>query len=387
MKLRSRSSRILTLGASTLLLGVFIGACAGRYAPTGSTPLTPAEAQIRNADDLKALGATYAQIAKSVTPAVVNINSTQIVRGRVLRDPFAEFFGDDFGGMRREPDRRAQSLGSGVLVDKSGIILTNRHVIANASEITVTLADRRHFKARLIGSDPDSDVAVLKIEANNLPTLKWSDSDKLQVGDIVLAIGSPFNLASTVTQGIISAKGRRDLGISAYEDFLQTDAAINPGNSGGALVDMDGNLVGINTAILSESGGNQGIGLAIPSNLAHKLSDQLIKDGKITRGWLGLVVAPVTGDIAAAMKLPEIRGVWVTGVYTRGPSGGADWSEDGGDIITKLNGTQIESPGQLRNLIADVAPGSKVTLEVWQNGRTRTFTIQAGTRPARVQGV
>lgn len=387
MKLSSRSSKILTLGASTLLLGFFIGACSGRLSPTGSTPVTPAAAQIRNAEDLKALGATYAQIAKNVTPAVVNINSTQIVRGRVLRDPFAEFFGDDFGGMRREPDRRAQSLGSGVLVDKSGIILTNRHVIANASEITVTLSDRRHFKARLIGSDPDSDVAVLKIEANNLPILKWSDSDKLQVGDIVLAIGSPFNLASTVTQGIISAKGRRDLGISAYEDFLQTDAAINPGNSGGALVDMDGNLVGINTAILSESGGNQGIGLAIPSNLAHKLSGQLIKDGKITRGWLGLVVAPVTGDVAAAMKMPETRGVLVTGVYTRGPGGGADWSENGGDVITKFNGTEIESPGQLRNLIADAAPGSKVTLEVWQNGRTKTFTIQTGTRPARVQGV
>jgi Do/DeqQ family serine protease len=387
MKLRSRSSKILTLGASTLLLGVFIGACGGRLAPTGSTPVAPAAAQIRNADDLKALGATYAQIAKSVTPAVVNINSTQIVRGRVLRDPFAEFFGDDFGGMRREPDRRAQSLGSGVLVDKSGIILTNHHVIANASEITVTLSDRRHFKARLIGSDPASDVAVLKIQANNLPTLKWSDSDKLQVGDIVLAIGSPFNLASTVTQGIISAKGRRDLGISAYEDFLQTDAAINPGNSGGALVDMDGNLVGINTAILSESGGNQGIGLAIPSNLAHKLSGQLIKDGKVTRGWLGLVVVPVTGDIAAAMRLPDIRGVLVTGVYTRGPSGQADWSENGGDIITKFNGTPVESPGQLRNLIADAAPGSKVTLEVWQNGRTRTLTIQSGARPARVQGV
>jgi Do/DeqQ family serine protease len=387
MKLRSRSSKILTLGASTLLLGVFIGACGGRLAPTGSTPVAPAAAQIRNADDLKALGATYAQIAKSVTPAVVNINSTQIVRGRVLRDPFAEFFGDDFGGMRREPDRRAQSLGSGVLVDKSGIILTNHHVIANASEITVTLSDRRHFKARLIGSDPASDVAVLKIQANNLPALKWSDSDKLQVGDIVLAIGSPFNLASTVTQGIISAKGRRDLGISAYEDFLQTDAAINPGNSGGALVDMDGNLVGINTAILSESGGNQGIGLAIPSNLAHKLSGQLIKDGKVTRGWLGLVVVPVTGDIAAAMRLPDIRGVLVTGVYTRGPSGQADWSENGGDIITKFNGTPVESPGQLRNLIADAAPGSKVTLEVWQNGRTRTLTIQSGARPARVQGV
>ena len=389
---RERRTRVLWLGSGTLLLGFFLGACAQQLPSQPSSPQsTPvaavhAQAPIRTADDLNTLGTTYASIAKNVTPAVVNITSTQIVPGRVLRDPFSEFFGDGGGEMRREPDRRAQSLGSGVLVDKSGIILTNHHVINNASEITVTLNDRRRFKARLLGSDTAADVAVLKIQASNLPVLKWSDSDKLQVGDIVLAIGSPFNLSSTVTQGIISAKGRRDLGISAVEDFLQTDAAINPGNSGGALVDIDGNLVGINTAILSESGGNQGIGLAIPANLAHKLSDQLIATGKITRGWLGLVVAPVTDDIATQMKLPDTRGVLVTGVYTRGPGGKAAWSEQG-DVITKINGTTIESPGQLRNLIADLAPGSKITLEVWQNGRARTFELQTATRPARVQGV
>jgi len=385
---KKRNPRVLWLGSATLLLGFFLGACAQQFPSQQSTPVAAVQAQapIRTADDLKTLGATYASIAKNVTPAVVNITSTQIVPGRVLRDPFSEFFGDSGGEMRREPDRRAQSLGSGVLVDKSGIILTNHHVINNASEITVTLNDRRRFKAKLVGSDTAADVAVLKIQASNLPTLKWSDSDKLQVGDIVLAIGSPFNLSSTVTQGIISAKGRRDLGISAVEDFLQTDAAINPGNSGGALVDIDGNLVGINTAILSESGGNQGIGLAIPSNLAHKLSDQLISSGKITRGWLGLVVEPITDDIAAQMKLPDTRGVLVTGVYTRGPGGQAAWSEQG-DVITKINGTTIESPGQLRNLIADLTPGSKITLEVWQNGKARTFELQAGTRPARVQGV
>lgn len=386
---RGRNSRVLYLGGATLLLGFFLGACAQRLpSQQQSTPLAQAQAQapIRTADDLKDLGATYASIAKSVTPAVVNITSTQIVPGRVLRDPFSEFFGNGGGEMRREPDRRAQSLGSGVLVDARGVILTNHHVINNASEIAVTLNDRRRFKARLVGSDPASDVAVLKIQASNLPALKWSDSNKLQVGDIVLAVGSPFNLSSTVTQGIISAKGRRDLGISAVEDFLQTDAAINPGNSGGALVDIDGNLVGINTAILSESGGNQGIGLAIPANLARQLSEQLISTGKVTRGWLGLVVEPVTDDIAARMKLPDTRGVLVTGVYTRGPGGKAAWSNDG-DVITKFNGATVESPGQLRNLIADLAPGSKVTLEVWQNGRARNFELQAATRPARVQGV
>ena len=385
---RGRNSRVLWLGSGTLLLGFFLGACAQRLPSQEGAPVAAVNAQppIRTADDLRELGTTYASIAKNVTPAVVNITSTQIVPGRILRDPFSEFFGGDSSGMRREPDRRAQSLGSGVLVDTRGIILTNHHVINNASEITVTLNDRRRFKAKLVGSDPASDVAVLKIQASNLPVLKWSDSDKLQVGDIVLAVGSPFNLSSTVTQGIISAKGRRDLGISAVEDFLQTDAAINPGNSGGALVDIDGNLIGINTAILSESGGNQGIGLAIPANLAHKLSEQLISTGKVTRGWLGLVVEPVTDDVAAQMKLPDTRGVLVTGVYTRGPGGNAAWSEQG-DVITKFNGITIDSPGQLRNLVADLTPGSKITLEVWQNGRARNFELQAGTRPPRVQGI
>jgi Do/DeqQ family serine protease len=371
-----------------LSLGLLLGACA-RF-PRPSTPIEQAKAQstsIRNADDLHQLSATYAEIAARVTPAVVNINSTQIIPGRVLRDPFAEFFGDDFGGWQREPDRRAQSLGSGVIVDPRGLIVTNNHVIRNATSITVTLSDRRHFNAKLIGTDPASDVAVLKIQAGNLPVLQWSDSDKLKVGDVVLAVGSPFNLASTVTQGIISAKGRRDLGISAYEDFLQTDAAINPGNSGGALVDVDGHLIGINTAILSESGGNQGIGLAIPSNLAHRISDQLVTSGHITRGWLGVVVEPVTDDIARATGLPDTRGVVVKGVYTRGPAAAVNWSQQGGDVITKINGVAIESPGQLRNLIADLKPGSKVTLEIWQGARASTYAVQLGTRPDRAQGV
>jgi Do/DeqQ family serine protease len=321
-----------------------------------------------------------------VTPAVVNINSEQIIRGRVLRDPFGDFFGDESGGMFREPDRRAQSLGSGVIVDGRGIIVTNNHVVQNASTITVTLNDRRHFAARLLGTDPSSDVAVLKVEANNLPVLKWADSNKLNVGDIVLAVGSPFNLASTVTQGIISAKGRRDLGISVVEDFLQTDAAINPGNSGGALVDINGDLIGINTAILSESGGNQGIGLAIPANLARKVSTQLAATGRVTRGWLGLVVEPVTGDVATKLGLGEARGVAVTGIYTRGPGANLPWSREGGDIILQANGVDINSPGQFRNMVADLKPNSSLKLQVWQAGQTREFSITVGNRPERAQG-
>jgi Do/DeqQ family serine protease len=335
---------------------------------------------------LQRLSATFAAIAHQVTPAVVNVTSEQIIPGRVLRDPFSEFFGDS-GPMYREPDRKAQSLGSGVIVDANGTIVTNNHVIRNATTITVTLSDRRRFPARLIGTDALSDVAVLKISAPNLPVAKWANSDQLQVGDIVLAVGSPFNLSSTVTQGIISAKGRRDLGISVYEDFLQTDAAINPGNSGGALVDVRGNLVGINTAILSESGGNQGIGLAIPANLAHKISNQILTTGHVTRGWLGIVVESVTDDKAAALGLNQARGVQVTGIYERGPAANLPWSQDGRDVVLKANDTDIDTPGQLRNMVGDMPPGATLTLQVSQGGHIRDMKVTLGTRPPTAQGV
>ena len=369
------------------------GACVRRL-PSQQTPLSLAQAQttnpIRHADELAKLSTTFADIAQKVTPAVVNIQSQTTIPGRVFRDPFADFFGGG-GGMMREPDRKEQSLGSGVIVDSSGLIVTNNHVIKGANTIMVTLSDKRRFPARRLGADPDTDVAVLKIDAKDLPTLQWADSDKLQVGEIVLAIGSPFNLSSTVTQGILSGKGRRDLGISAYEDFLQTDAAINPGNSGGALVDVDGNLIGINTAILSTSAGsqgaNQGIGFAIPAKLARRIASQLVATGQVSRGWLGMIVEPVTEDEAKQLGLETARGVNVTGIYTRGPSGTLPWSRDGSDVILKVNGQVIDSPGQLRNLAADVKPGDSVTLEVWQNGRTQKFTLKASRRPPQVQGV
>ncbi len=339
------------------------GACV-RQLPSQQTSLAPAQAQsaatgnkIRHAEELAKLSTTFADIAQKVTPAVVNIQSQSVIPGRVFRDPFADFFGGG-GGMMREPDRKQQSLGSGVIVDKTGLIVTNHHVIANASKITVTLSDKRRFPARLLGTDPDTDVAVLKIDAENLPILQWADSDKLQVGEIVLAVGSPFNLSSTVTQGILSAKGRRDLGISSYEDFLQTDAAINPGNSGGALVDIGGNLIGINTAILStgagrgQEGGNQGIGFAIPAKLARSVASQLAATGQVSRGWLGMIVESVTEDEAKQLGLDSARGVSVTGIYTRGPAGTLPWSRNGNDVILKVNDQTIDSPGQLRNRAA-----------------------------------
>ena len=385
-----RNSRILPAAVGVAALSFAVGACAQR---SSNSPLdktaqaqTKAQSTIRNADDLAALSSTYAQISRKVTPAVVNIQSESVVPGRLYRDPRADFFGGDFNGrVLRERDQKSQSLGSGVIIDGGGLIVTNNHVIKDATRITVTLSDRRRFTAKLLGTDADSDVAMLKIEGQNLPTLKWADSDAINVGDIVLAVGSPFNLSSTVTQGIISAKGRSDLGISAYEDFLQTDAAINPGNSGGALVDINGDLVGINTAILSGSGGNQGIGLAIPSNLARSLGAQLAARGRVTRGWLGVTVQPIPGDIADQLGLQD--GVLVTGVYPQSPAGAVPWSQRGTEVITKVNGTTVDSPGELRNLVARAKPGAALKMEVWSDGKIKNYELKAGARPARAQGV
>ena len=378
--------------AGALGLGLFLGACArNAAAPTSGGIEPPASAQTtRNIGELKNLQATYADIARRVTPAVVNITARRVIPGRIVRDPFFDFFGGDSGPLLREPDRQMQSVGSGVIVNADGTIVTNNHVVEGADSIVVTLSDKRRFPAQLVGVDPPTDVAVLKVQGKALPAAQWADSNKLQVGDIVLAVGSPFNLASTVTQGIISAKGRRDLGISSYEDFLQTDAAINPGNSGGALVDLDGELIGINTAIMTsqgQEGGNQGIGLAIPANLARRISEQLLSSGRVTRGWIGLMVDPMTDDVAERLGLGEVRGVLVTGIYTRGPAGTLPWSQQPRDVILKANGTAVESPGQLRNFVADLAPGSKLTLSIWQNGKTSDYAVTVARRPARVQGV
>ncbi len=346
----------------------------------------PRTAPIRNVDDLAALSSTYAQIARKVTPAVVNIQSTTVIPGRVLRDPFSDFFGGGGGRTLRERDQKSQSLGSGVLIDARGLIITNNHVIKDATQIIVTLNDKRRFPAKVLGADPDSDVAVLKIDASNLPTLKWADSNQTSVGDIVLAVGSPFGLSATVTQGIISAKGRRDLGISAYEDFLQTDAAINPGNSGGALVNIHGDLVGINTAILSESGGNQGIGLAIPSQLAQQIIGQLAKNGRVTRGWLGVVVEPLTSDNADKADINQ-GGVLVTGIVPQSPAARLPWIENGTNILLSVNGTRLDSAGELRNLVAGAAPGQDLKIRVWQDGQVREFELLSARRPAGVPGV
>jgi Do/DeqQ family serine protease len=371
--------------AGAVLVGFVVGACVRQPSNTSTQGITPALAQGGPGpatEDLAQLSATYAAIAKRVTPAVVNINSETVVQGRTFRDPFGDFFGG--GGTFREPEQRQQGLGSGVIVDPRGVIVTNNHVVQNATTITVTLSDRRRFPAKLIGTDPYSDLAVLRINAGgSLPTVPWADSDATQVGDIVLAIGSPYGLASTVTQGIISAKERRDLGISTVEDFLQTDASINPGNSGGALVDIQGRLVGINTAILSKSGGNVGIGLAIPSNLAKKISGQISANGRVSRGYLGINAEPLSPEIAQQLGISANEGVLITGVSASGPVGQIPWSRQGGNILRKVNGQAVDSPRQLRSLIASTDPGSQLQLEVWIDGKVSTHSVKVAPQPQR----
>ena len=282
-------------------------------------------------------------------PAVVNISSTRTVKTQDMANPFQNdpmfkrFFGDQFGGSMHPREFKQSSLGSGVIVDKDGYVLTNNHVIKDADEIKIKLSDKREFKGKIIGTDPKTDLAVVKIEAHNLPVLKLGDSDRMKVGETVLAVGTPFGLNQTVTSGIVSAVGRADVGIADYEDFIQTDAAINPGNSGGALVNIHGELIGINTAIFSTSGGYQGIGFAIPSNMARTVLDSLVKNGKVVRGWLGVSIQPVTADLAKQFGLKEETGVLVGDVTEDSPADKAGIKR--GDVIVRIQRDTRSRPG------------------------------------------
>jgi serine protease Do len=293
---------------------------------------------------------------------------------------FRQFFGDgpqNRSGKQRE--QREQGLGSGVIVAPDGYILTNNHVIDGANEIRVYTSDKRELKARVIGADPKTDIAVVKVEAKNLPTLPFADSSQAQVGDIVLAIGNPFGVGQTVTMGIISATGRGNLGIEDYEDFIQTDAAINPGNSGGALINASGQLIGINTAILSRAGGNQGVGFAVPANLARTVMNQLLKDGKVVRGYLGVMIQPVTPEIAKAFNLPDARGAIVGEVTPDGPAARAGLAQ--GDVIIELNGVRVDDNRELRLKIGQLAPGSAIRLKLIRDGNPREINIMLDELP------
>jgi serine protease Do len=318
-------------------------------------------------------GPDFTGIAAEAVQGVVNISSVQIVRrpnSPFADDPFFRyFFGDDVFGGR---DRRSQSLGSGVIVSADGYIVTNSHVIGTQGalpEVTVALPDNREVKGLLIGADPVTDIALLKIDATGLVPVPWGDSTRLQVGEWVLAIGSPFQLSRTVTAGIVSATGRANVGFADYEDFIQTDAAINPGNSGGALINTRGELVGINTGIFSQSGGYQGIGFAVPSILARRVADDLSRYGEVRRGAIaGLVIDQLTPQIAEAIGSPGIRGVLVVQVAGNSPAYAAGLSA--GDVITAFRGQRVEDPSQLFRLVADAEPGSTAALAVVRAGRT-----------------
>ncbi len=330
---------------------------------------------------------SLAPMLEQVTPAVVNIateGKVQLQQNPLFSDPFfRRFF--DFPNMPTE--RKTQSLGSGVIVDATrGLILTNNHVIANAHQITVTLRDGRHLDAELVGTDPETDVAVIKVTAKNLRDIKLADSDRLRVGDFVVAIGNPFGLGQTVTSGIISALSRSGLGIEGYEDFIQTDASINPGNSGGALVNLNGELVGINTAIFSQSGGNIGIGFAIPVNIALNIMEQLVERGEVRRGFLGVQAQDLSPELAEAFGLDRRSGAVINRVLEDSPAERAGF--EAGDVVIKLNGHKIRNAGDVRNRIGLLSVGEKASFEMLRNGKPLTIvaTIEARvaeTSPAR----
>ncbi|OQW57236.1 MAG: hypothetical protein A4S17_12875 [Proteobacteria bacterium HN_bin10] len=390
----------MVLGAVLVAVGVIIGLVVasdfgwlpfGHAVPEASpskevsapAPTAPGIGGVLGADR------NFVQVAKAVTPAVVNIATVR--SGKIegmpnmpFDDPFfRRFFGDEFFRRFEAPrERKERSLGSGVIVDGKGLIVTNNHVVNKADDVKVLLSDKREFKAKLIGTDPKTDLAVLKIEAENLHTIPWADSDKLEVGEFVLAVGNPFGLNQTVTMGIVSAVGRASMGIAEYEDFIQTDAAINPGNSGGALVNARGELVGINTAIFSQSGGNMGIGFAVPANMARSILDQLVEHGKVVRGWLGVSIQEVSPELAGQFGLPEAKGVLVSDVLDDSPAKKAGLER--GDVILEFDGKAADSPTQLRNLVAQTPVGKKVSVKFVREKKTKTVDLTIVEQPKSV---
>ena len=370
---------IIGLGISTTLN---LGSMANSEQPTISK---------ESIEVLSKVDQAMAEVVAAVKPAVVNISSTHTVISRGIQNPFLNdplfrrFFGEEFGGLEKPREFKQSSLGSGVIVEKNGYILTNNHVVKDADEIKIRLSDKREFKGKVIGSDPKTDLAVIRIEAHSLPVIKIGDSGKMKVGETVLAIGNPFGLNQTVTSGIVSAVGRANVGITDYEDFIQTDAAINPGNSGGALVNIRGELIGINTAIFSTSGGYQGVGFAIPSDLAKGVMDSLIKSGKVVRGWLGVSIQPVTPENAKQFGLKEEKGAIVGDVATDGPAEKAGIHR--GDVIIEYNGKEVTDPTALRNMVAGTSPQQTVAIKILREGKLKTVNSVIGELPVSLQKI
>ncbi len=384
--------RPIFLAATLILAGALIGSGISWNFEVHS-PAYAEDAKISKEaiDILSKTSRAMAEVAAAVKPAVVNISSTRTVRTKGMQSPFLDdpffrrFFGDEFGHMERPRERKQASLGSGVIVDKDGYILTNNHVVKDADEIKIKLSDKREFKGKVIGVDPKTDLAVIKIESDNLPVVRWGDSDTLKVGETVIAIGNPYGLNQTVTSGIVSATGRADVGIADYEDFIQTDAPINPGNSGGALVNVRGELIGVNTAIFSTSGGYQGIGFAIPSNMAKVVMENLVKKGKVIRGWLGVSIQSITPDLAKQFNLKGDKGVLIGDVTDDSPAEKAGLQR--GDVIIEYDGKEVSDPRTLRNMVANTPPNKDVTIRVSRDGKPLSLKVTIGELPVEMQKI
>ncbi|OIR04870.1 putative periplasmic serine endoprotease DegP-like precursor [mine drainage metagenome] len=326
---------------------------------------------------------SYRHAAKKAMPAVVNIftskNTPNNPHQKYLDDPtFRQFFGDQLDDLDNQ-SQPENSLGSGVIVSDKGLILTNNHVIAAADEIEVALPDGRKMSAKVVGTDPDTDLALIKVDAEHLPAITFASSDTLNVGDVVLAIGNPFGVGQTVTQGIVSALGRNHLGINIYENFIQTDASINPGNSGGALIDTEGNLVGVNSAIYSRSGGSMGIGFAIPATLAKQVIEQIVTKGNVTRGWIGIEAQDITPELAESFKLKEPQGALIAGVLSGGPADKAGLRA--GDILLEIEGKRVTDSSSMLNLIAVLKPNKLATIKISRAEKLMSVPILIAKRP------
>lgn len=383
-------THLLRSKPAVLGLGIILGAASLGLAHTtersaGVNP--PATLKLASASEGPSK-ASYAPLVKAVLPSVVNISTSKVVHNRMSSedmpmDPFfRQFFGQDGNGQFNTPkDSRENALGSGVIVSPEGYILTNNHVVDGATDIRVTLSDKREFQGHVVGADSKTDIAVLRIDAKNLTPITIGDSSKVEVGDVTLAIGDPFGVGETVTSGIISATGRGNLGIEDYEDFIQTDAPINPGNSGGALINDRGELVGINTAILTHGSGSEGIGFAVPSDLARQVMDQILKTGHVTRAYLGIYPQDVTPAMARAFGEKQTEGIVVGDVSPNSPAQTAGIQR--GDIILDVNGKPVTDSNQLRMSVSMMQPGSEVTLKFLRNGDMRDATVKLAEMPTQ----
>ncbi len=346
---------------------------------TSQTPIIIKQALPETTPSATTPKGSFSNAVKKAMPAVVNIFTSTKRPGNTqpfMDDPvYRHFFGDP-DNTEDEPE---SSLGSGVIVSEQGLILTNNHVVASADQIEVALVDGRKLVATVVGTDPETDLAVLRVDAEKLPSITFAANDKLAVGDVVLAIGNPFGVGQTVTQGIVSALGRSHLGINTYENFIQTDASINPGNSGGALIDADGNMVGINSAIYSRSGGSMGIGFAIPSSLAKQVMEQIIAHGSVVRGWMGIEAQDVTEELAESFKLSESKGALIAGVLRDSPADKAGLKA--GDILMKIAGKPVADAEGMLNIIAALKPNEKVALVITRNGVNQNVDVVIGRRP------